>query len=330
MTRSVVIGWAFSAAAVAIVACRPWPANDAPGPAVAAREARGAQTPERFDSGRAWEHLRQMVSFGPRPSGSAALRQKRAYITRQLAAAGLTVREQPFTAQTPKGAVEMANLLVPLPGRRQEKILISGHYDTKIIRDSVFVGANDGASSAAMLIELARVLNDRPREFTWEIVWFDGEEAVCIGWTECRAPDGSPDNTYGSRHYVQAARQAGELSSIRAMILLDMVGARDLKVRRDTQFSAPWLVDLVWARANALGYGSTFLDAEYPVGGDDHQAFAEAGIPTVDIIDLADFPQWHNLVCCDDLEHVSARSLQIVGEVVLASLPEIEKRLVQR
>lgn len=265
MTRSVVIGWAFSAAAVAIVACRPWPANDAPGPAVAAREARGAQTPERFDSGRAWEHLRQMVSFGPRPSGSAALRQTRAYITRQLAAAGLTVREQPFTAQTPKGAVEMANLLVPLPGRRQEK-----------------------------------------------------------------APDGSPDNTYGSRHYVQAARQAGELSSIRAMILLDMVGARDLKVRRDTQFSAPWLVDLVWARANALGYGSTFLDAEYPVGGDDHQAFAEAGIPTVDIIDLADFPQWHNLVCCDDLEHVSARSLQIVGEVVLASLPEIEKRLVQR
>jgi len=293
-----------------------------PGPAI--------QASEPFDSSRAWEHLRQMVAMGPRPSSSAALRQTRAYIVKQLGEFGLTAHEQPFTALTPAGAIEMVNLRASLPGRRHDRILISGHYDTKLIRDSVFVGANDGASSAAILIELARVLKNRPREFTWEFVWFDGEEAICFDWSECRAPDGSPDNTYGSRYYVQAARAASEVARIRAMILLDMVGARNLRARRDTGFSAPWLVDLIWSKAHVMGHGSTFVDSEYPVGGDDHQPFAEAGIPAVDIIDLADFPQWHNMVCCDDLNHVSARSLRIVGDVVVASLPDIEKHLMAR
>jgi hypothetical protein len=297
---------------------------------VALISASAGQASEPFDSSRAWEHLRQMVAMGPRPSGSAALRQTRVYIVKQLGEFGLTAHEQAFTAPTPAGAIEMVNLRASLPGRRQDRILISGHYDTKLMRDSVFVGANDGASSAATLIELARVLRNRSREFTWEFVWFDGEEAVCFDWSECRAPDGSPDNTYGSRHYVQAAKAAGELSRIRAMVLLDMVGARNLRVRRDTGFSAPWLVDLIWTKARTMGHDATFLDSDYPIGGDDHQPFAEAGIPTVDIIDLADFPQWHNMVCCDDLNHVSARSLQIVGDVVVASLPDIEKYLMAR
>ena len=277
---------------------------------------------ETFDSRRAWEHLRQMVSIGPRPAGSAAIHATRAYMTRQLAAAGFTVEEQPFTAATPLGPVEMVNLIVRLPGRRSDRILLTGHYDTKLFRDRVFVGASDGASSAALLIELARVLKSRPREFTYEFVWFDGEEATCAGWDDCGTPD-SPDNTYGSRYYVQAARKANALTSIKAMILVDMIGARNLRLQRDG-YSAAWLNDIIWAEAKRLGHGSTFVDVDTRIE-DDHLAFVNAGIPSVDLIDLNDYPQWHT--ADDNLDHVSAGSLQIVGDVIVASLPLIEKRL---
>ena len=265
-----------------------------------------------------------MVAIGPRPAGSAALRQTRAYITRQLAAAGLTMQEQPFIATTPAGKVDMVNLIVRLPGRRTDRILLTGHYDTKLLHG--FVGASDGASSGAILIELARVLKDQPHEFTYEFVWFDGEESVCAGWDEC-GQAGSPDNTYGSRFYVQAARQANAVASIKTMVLFDMIGAKDLKIRRETDYSTPWLNDIVWAAARRLGHGSTFLDADGPVGGDDHLPFARAGVPSIDLIDLADYPQWHDAVCCDDLVHVAPGSLQIVGDVILAALPDIARRL---
>ena len=174
-----------------------------------------AAQPEAFDPARAWTHLERLVALGPRPAGSPALRQARAYITRELAVVGLTVQEQPFTAVTPAGRVEMVNLIVRLPGRRQDRIILAGHYDTKPLPGGTFVGANDGGSSAAFLIELARVLQTRDREFTWEIAWFDGEEAFCANWSDCGTPE-SPDNTYGSRHYVAEAQRAGALPSVRA------------------------------------------------------------------------------------------------------------------
>jgi hypothetical protein len=288
-----------------------------------------AAGPVTFDSGKAWEHLLQMVSIGPRPSGSAALRQTRAYITRQIAALGLTVQEQAFTAQTPVGAVEMVNLIVTLPGQRPERILLTGHYDTKRITEFRFVGANDAGSSGAILIELARVLKDKPRTFTYEFVWFDGEEAVCREWSECKTPGGGPDNTYGSRHYVDAAKKAGALASIKAMILLDMIGARDLQIERETGYSAKWLNDIVWAEAKRLGHTATFLDVDTTIE-DDHVPFAKAGVATIDLIDLNHYiaiGAWHTAK--DDLDHVSARSLQIVGDVVVASLPPIERHLVR-
>ena len=280
----------------------------------------------RFDSNKAYEHLRQMVAFGPRPAGSAALKQTRAYITKQLTDAGLKVEEQKFTAQTPNGPIEMINLITTLPGRRPDRILLTGHYDTKIVKGSTFVGASDAASSGAILIELARVLKDRAHDYTYDFVWFDGEEAVCEGWDDCGRP-GSPDNTYGSRYYVDAAKKAGTLGSVKTMILFDMIGARDLKIRPETEFSAKWLNDIVWASAKKLGHDDTFVNVAGPVGGDDHLPFVEAGVPSIDIIDLIDYPQWHNQVCCDDLSHVAARSLQIVGDVILAALPDIEKHL---
>ncbi len=283
-----------------------------------------AQAPA-FDSARAWTHLQAMVNIGPRPAGSAELRQTRAYITRQMTALGLTVEEQPFVADTPVGKVEMVNLIVRLPGKRPERILFTGHYDTKPMKTSVFVGASDGASSAAMLIELARVFKDRTREFTYEFVWLDGEEAFCLGWTDCGKP-GSPDNTYGSRYYVQAAKKAGVTSSIKANILVDMVGDKDLRIVRESQ-STKWLVDIVWATAKRLGHGAIFPD-ESMVIEDDHVPFLEAGIPSVDIIDL-DYPAWHNMSGHDTIDKVSAKSLQIVGDVIVAAVPDVEKRLLK-
>ena len=296
----------------------PPPAAAAPAP-----EQQKPAGPPVFDSGKAFEHLRQMVGFGPRPAGSDALRQTRAYITRQLAAVGLTTEEQRFTAQTPNGPIEMVNLITRLPGKRSERILFTGHYDTKLMKGGQpFVGASDGASSGAFLIELARVLKDQPREFTYEFIWFDGEEAV--GEWGTPLPNGEFDRTYGSRYYVKQGQKANALASIKAMILVDMIGDRNLTIKRESSSTA-WLKDIIWGAAKRLGHGAIFIDTEEAIE-DDHMEFLAAGVPSVDLIDL-DYPAWHHRdTCCDDLTKVGARSLQIVGDVLLAALPEIEKR----
>ena len=130
------------------------------------------------------------------------------------------------------------------------------------------------------------------------------------------------DNTYGSRHYVELAKRDGSLASLKALLLVDMIGDRDLRIRRDTN-STPWLTNLVWDAAKRLQLTSAFIGETTRVD-DDHMPFLAAGVPSVDIIDL-DYPQWHTAQ--DSLDAVSARSLQIVGDVVLAALPQIEARL---
>jgi glutaminyl-peptide cyclotransferase len=267
-----------------------------------------------FDSSRAWEHLRQQVSFGPRPAGSAALAQCRQYILAQLKTAGITAREDAFEATTPLGRVRMINIIATIPGRRAERIAIATHYDTKLFREFRFVGASDGASSTAAVLELGRVLKGQPHDYTIELLFLDGEEAV-VEWRE-------GDNTYGSRHYVESSQKAGTLGSLKALVLLDMIGDRNLNIRRDSN-STKWLTDLVWTSARKLGYASSFPNEETTID-DDHMPFVRAGVPSVDIIDL-DYPAWHTVQ--DDLDHVSARSLQTVGDVVLDALPAIEKRL---
>jgi Zn-dependent M28 family amino/carboxypeptidase len=270
-----------------------------------------------FDAGRAFEHVRQLVAIGPRPPGSPGSRETRRYITAELAKSGLTPTEQPFTASTPFGPVAMANVSIVIPGASAERILIGGHYDTKLFRQFRFVGANDSGSSTAMLLELARVLKDRKSPFTIELVFFDGEEALGE-WT-------GSDHTYGSRHYVGEARRNGSLKALRAMLLVDMVGDRNLRILREDA-STGWLTDIIWAAAKRLGHGDVFVDERLLVE-DDHVPFLQAGIPAVDIIDL-DYPAWHTPN--DTLDQVSARSLQIVGDVLLAALPGIEKELKKR
>jgi glutaminyl-peptide cyclotransferase len=286
-------------------------------PNAASVEPRAARAASRaaFDSARAFEHLRALVAIGPRPPGSAGIQQARSYVTTQLKDLGLSPIEQPFEAQTPLGPMKMVNITVRLPGKRPERVIIGGHYDTKLFREFRFVGASDGGSSAAMLLELARVLKDRERPLTIELVFFDGEEATLPDWT-------GTDHTYGSRHYVAAARKDGSLSAIKGMILLDMVGDRNLTIRKETR-STPWMTAIIWDTARRLGHQSVFLDESFPVE-DDHAAFLDAGIPAVDVIDL-DYAQWHT--ADDNLDAVSARSLQVVGDVIVESLPKIVARL---
>jgi glutaminyl-peptide cyclotransferase len=270
-----------------------------------------------FNSARAFDELRQIVAIGPRPAGSPGAQQTRDYVKRQLSAAGLAVVEQSFEAQTPLGTTRMVNLRVQLPGgdASGRRLIIAGHYDTKLFKDETFVGANDGGSSTAFLIELARVLKARRNALPVEILFLDGEEAA-VDWHH------GDDHTYGSRHYVAEARKEGTLKEIAAMILVDMIGDRDLNIRKEA-LSTTWLTEIVWETARRLGHGRHFLAEGMPVE-DDHAPFLRAGVPAVLLIDF-DYPPWHTAQ--DTLDKVSARSLAIVGEVVREALPAVEQAL---
>ena len=269
-----------------------------------------------FDGARAWAHLRAQVDIGPRVAGTPGNARTREFIISTLATSGIKAVEQPFEARTPIGPVKMANVIATLPGERPERIILASHFDTKLFKEFRFVGASDSASSTAALLELARVLKDRSRPYTLEFLFLDGEEAFAE-WT-------ATDSTYGSRHYVQHARTAGTLAGIKALILLDMIGDSDLNIRREEN-STRWLTDIVWNTARRLGHQRYFLDETTPIE-DDHLPFLQAGVAAVDIIDL-DYKGWHT--AADTLDNVSAESVKIVGDVVLAALPEIEQRLLK-
>jgi glutaminyl-peptide cyclotransferase len=254
------------------------------------------------------------VAQGPRPAGSAAIEESRKYIKSQLAAAGVSVVDQAWDATTPAGPIHMVNLVATIPGARRERLVIAGHYDTKRVRQFRFVGANDGGSSAAFLIELARILKARKNVFTIELLFLDGEEAV-FEWT-------GTDHTYGSQYAVDTARKNGTLASLKAMILVDMIADRDLRIRRDEN-STTWMTDIVWDTARRQKLSAHFLEERTQIE-DDHLPFVKAGIPSLDIIDL-DYAPWHT--AADTLDAVSAGSMQVVGDVLLAALPQIEARL---
>ncbi|HKZ79254.1 MAG TPA: M28 family peptidase [Pyrinomonadaceae bacterium] len=286
-----------------------------------------APIPSAFNGERAFEHVRKQVEIGPRVPGSPELAKTRQYILSELKSYGLTTHTDEFVVSTPVGEKRMANITAQLAGESENTIIIASHYDTKLYTDMQFVGANDPGASVGALLELGRVLgtSGRKPKLTYWLVFFDGEEAFCEEWEECGKP-GAPDNTYGSRRYVSQLQSQGKLSLVRALILLDMMGYKNLELGRDTM-STKWLQDIIWQTGRELGFGSVFVDRPEGVGGDDHEPFLRAGIDSVDLIQLNGYPYWHR--ADDTLDKVSARSLKIVGDVVLASLPRIEKRLLE-
>ena len=294
-----------------------------------------------FDGDRAFEQVRKQVEFGPRPAGSAELEKMRNYMIDQLKSYGLKVTTDEFHATTPIGDRKMVNVTAELPGESDDVIIISSHYDTKYFKDIKFVGANDGGASTGAVMEIARVMaaNKQKRKMTYWFVFFDGEEAFCFDWDECHNPNPAdpgtplPDHTYGSRRYVAQLIEKNELKRVHAMILLDMIGYKNLRLGR-ADLGTAWLVDTVWQTAKQLGYGSVFVDAIEGVGDDDHEPFLRAGVEAMDIIQLSTYHSpsgeeyWHTKE--DTLDKISAKSLKIVGDAVITSLPKIEERLANK
>lgn len=272
-----------------------------------------------FDAARAYDHVKKLVALGPHPSGSEAIRKAQEYIENELKSFGLNVSADTFNGETPRGRVPMKNIIAELRGEKPDIVLITGHYDTKL--QSGFVGANDGGSSTAAVLEAARVLSKVKPEYTLWFVLFDGEEAV-VDWN---AMDGK-DNTYGSRHLASKLKADGTLNRVKALVLFDMIGDKDLDIKREGE-STHWMVDAIWKTAHALGYQKHFLNSEQYIS-DDHLPFKDAGVPVIDLIDFNYGPQhsyWHTNL--DTLDKISGESIKVVGDVVIRTLPELFKHL---
>jgi glutaminyl-peptide cyclotransferase len=249
---------------------------------------------DRFDSAAAWALLREQVELGPRPAGSQTSRELAARLRRLL----------------PRGHFEavphgLRNVVGTVPGREPGYIVVGAHYDSKDIPG--FVGANDGASGTAVVVQLARTL-ERPRH-TIKFILFDGEET----------PRGTPDRLFARRGLRGSKVAAARYHDARAMVLLDFVGDRRLSLPREGS-SDPELWGRLRAAARAVGVGRAFPPATRGSILDDHIPFLQQGVPSIDLIDF-DFPCFHRP--CDDLSAVSERSLDATGEAVyrfLASL----------
>jgi hypothetical protein len=274
---------------------------------------------------RAYAHVEKLVGFGPRHSGSPGWRQALDYIAATLqATTGIEPVRDRWTDE--RHGIAFENIHVTLPGRSPHRLLLGCHHDTKKCEGHQdpahnyhFVGANDSGSGVGLLLALAEVLAKREREATLQLVFFDGEESLEYQWNVDKA-------LFGSRRFMAMERELevapGLHGKVRALVLLDMVGARDLQIDEETHSDAQ-LRDIFASAAHAHGYQDLFFQKRMAIT-DDHIPFRDAGIPAIDLIDLVDNPQWHT--ADDTLEHISAASLQIVGEVVMTALPAIEQR----
>jgi len=268
-----------------------------------------------FSGKSAFSFTEKAVSFGPRVAGSAAIEKLRSYMLAELKSCGCEVTRDTFTAQTPAGPVLMKNIIAKFPGKSGRAVAFTGHYDTKVFPGIRFVGANDAGSSTGLLLEMARVLAGKPRKDDVYLVWFDGEEAVAQ-WSPT-------DGVYGSRHLASLWAADSTARRLKALINVDMIGDRDLKILQEAS-SSPALTKLVWQTAAELGYGSHFPSDQLAID-DDHMPFVRMGVPALDLIDFDYGPGhawWHTEL--DTMDKLSPRSLQIVGDVLIETLRRIE------
>lgn len=272
-----------------------------------------------FDGAKAYDHVAKLVSFGPHPSGSDAMQDVQKYIRSQLQGFGCSIEEDDFHAQSPLGSVPMKNVLAKIPGTGPGIVLLLTHYDTKRVAN--FVGAEDGGSSTGLMLEMARLLCSGAKQpnAVW-IAFLDGEE------TQAQFEWSDEDSLYGSRELAARLAVSGDLKRIRAAILADMIGQKNLHIARESK-STKWLTDLVWKTAARLGYQDVFVRQDSGEITDDHVPFLHRGAPAVDLIDLWDYQSlgyWHTTQ--DTLDKISPRSLAIVGHVVLESVNELQSK----
>lgn len=275
--------------------------------------------PSLFSGSMALKHALALAEIGPRPPGTPEHDKAEQYILKYLERLGLKPEVDAFTASTPLGPRPMKNIVVKFPGRGEQAVLVAGHYDTKLETRFRFVGANDGGSSAGFLLELARVLkNSPPAALGVWLAFLDGEEPLGGQWT-------AADSLHGSRRMAERMRAAGEHRRLAAVIVVDLVGDRDLDLLRDLN-STGWLNELVRDVAAQLRLNHVFGDRTIAIE-DDHIPFSRIGVPVVDLIDLNYGPQnsfWHSPH--DTPDKLSANSLEAVGRIVLGTITALGKR----
>jgi glutaminyl-peptide cyclotransferase len=286
--------------------------------------------PPTFDGDHAMQYVKDIVKFGPRPLASANHKKVEDYINSHLR--GDNVEDDVFTADTPAGKFPVHNIIAKYPGTKDGIIVVASHYDTNYpLRNTSYVGANDGGSSSALLLELANQLraqsNGKPRDgYSVWLVWDDAEEAI--------KPDGSgglpeetpfaDDSLYGITHLAEKWQADGTLKKIKAFLLTDMIGDADLNIDRDTN-SSSWLEDVVYEAATRLGYQSHFFARSLGVD-DDHIPFMKRGVPCADLIDFMygyNNVFWHTPQ--DTVDKLSPKSLTIVGSVVLETVRILDR-----
>jgi glutaminyl-peptide cyclotransferase len=270
-----------------------------------------------IDAKRAFQYTREVTAFGPRYMGNENHKKLERYIIDHLK--GDQVEDDAFTADTVEGKFPVRNIIAKFPGTKDGIIVILGHYDTVYsLRNSGFVGANDGGSSTAILLEFANQLGGKRRDgYSVWLVWTDGEEAV-QKWTDT-------DSVYGARHLAEKWEKNGTLKKIKALMVMDMIGDADLNIDRDTN-SAPWLLDLIYAAAEREGYQSHFYARQGPFQ-DDHLPFVKRGVPCADVIDLDyGYNNVFHHTPQDTMDKLSPKSLEIVGNTILETIHMLDQR----
>lgn len=265
----------------------------------------------QFDGGRALDYTREFVDIGPRWVGSEGHTKAEAFLRRTFAKDDL--EKDTFTAQTPVGMKTMTNYIVKFPGRKDGIIVLAGHYETNYpLRNINYVGANDGASSTGLLIQLAKSFRGKKLDgYSVWLVFFDGEEAF-EQWSRA-------DSLYGSKHLAAKWQSDGTLKRIKAFLLADMIGDSDLDIDRDTN-STPWLLDLVQQAASKYGDQSYFFARQNTIE-DDHLPFVELKVPAADIIDIDyGYNDSYHHTAQDTMDKLSAKSLTIVGDTFLETI----------
>ncbi|MGA8761324.1 MAG: M28 family peptidase [Candidatus Sulfotelmatobacter sp.] len=273
-----------------------------------------------FDGDRALQYVKDIVKFGPRPIGSANHKKVEDYLASRLK--GDQVEDDAFTADTPEGKFPVHNIIAKFPGTKDGIIVIASHYDTNYpLRNTSYVGANDGASSSALLLEIADQLRGKPREgYSVWLVWDDAEE----GMKPEREVKFLDDSLYGIRHLAEKWQADGTLKKIKAFLLADMIGDADLNIDRDLN-STPWLESVVYESATRLGYQSHFYGHINQVS-DDHLPFMQRGVACADLIDFSygyNNVFWHTPQ--DTVDKLSPKSLEIAGSVILEMIRIVDK-----
>ena len=270
----------------------------------------------KFDAQRAFAYLEKQCEFGPRPPGTAAHRKTQAYLFAELQKYADTAVLQPLQFQAKTEKLHLNNILAEFGKVGGETLLLAAHWDTRPMadldatpenRDKPILGANDGASGVAVLLEIARILKEHPPQRRVIIILFDGEDY-----------GGTTDEMFiGSRFFAKSmTTRLYQRWKPDYGILLDMVGDKDLQLpiegfswNANRQFA-----EVLWHRARELGL-TVFQHRVGPRIMDDHVPLIQAGIPMVNIIDFT-YPHWHTLE--DTVDKCSPKSLEIVGTLVLS------------